>query len=126
VSTVLVVDDAPENRALIKASLIPAGYSVFTAASGEDCLAILSRVTPRLILLDIQMPGLDGFETCWTIRKREDLAQVPVAFITARRSADDVRACLAAGGNDFITKPFTPAKLLERVEYWTTHRPSAP
>jgi DNA-binding response OmpR family regulator len=83
---------------------------------------MLTRVTPRLILLDIQMPEMDGLETCRRIRAIRELAQVPVAFLTASKSAEDVRAGLAAGGNDFIVKPFDIQKLLLRVEHWTTRR----
>ena len=120
--TVLVVDDAPENLAFIKACLASAGYTVFVARSGEECLTMLTRVTPRLVLLDVQMPGIDGFETCRQIRKRNELASVPVAFLTARKAAEDVQQCVAAGGNDFIVKPFNRQKLLDRVGHWTTHR----
>ena len=120
--TVLVVDDAPENLAFIRACLASAGYTIFTAKSGEECLTLLTRVVPRMILLDVQMPGIDGFETCRLIRKRKELAGVPVAFLTARKGAEDVKECVAAGGNDFIVKPFDRQKLLDRVGHWTTHR----
>jgi CheY-like chemotaxis protein len=123
--TVLAVDDAPENLAFIKACLASAGYTVFVAKSGEECLTLLTRLTPRLILLDVQMPGIDGFETCRLIRKRKDLAAVPVAFLTARKGSEDVKECVAAGGNDFIVKPFDRQRLLDRVGHWTTHRPAA-
>jgi CheY-like chemotaxis protein len=120
--TVLAVDDAPENLAFIRACLASAGYTVFTAKSGEECLTLLTRVVPRLILLDVQMPGIDGFETCRLVRKRKDLTGVPIAFLTARKGAEDVKECVAAGGNDFIVKPFNRQKLLDRVGHWTTHR----
>ena len=121
--TVLVVDDAPENLAFIKACLSGAGYAVFTAKSGEECLTLLTRLTPRVILLDVQMPGLDGFETCRRIRNRTDLASVPIAFLTARSGSWDVQECMVAGGNDFLSKPVSRQKLLDRVGYWATHRP---
>ena len=120
--TVLAVDDAPENLAFIRACLASAGYTVFAAKSGEECLTLLTRLTPRLILLDVQMPGIDGFETCRLIRKRKELAGVPIAFLTARKGAEDVQECVAAGGNDFIVKPFNRQKLLDRVGHWTSHR----
>jgi CheY-like chemotaxis protein len=123
--TVLAVDDAPENLAFIKACLASAGYTVFAARSGEECLTLLTRITPRMILLDVQMPGIDGFETCRQIRKRKELTQVPIAFLTARKGAEDVKECVASGGNDFIVKPFECQKLLDRVSHWTTHRAPA-
>jgi two-component system, OmpR family, response regulator len=119
---VLGVDDVPQNLMLLDAVLGAAGYTFLSVASGRECLTMLTRVTPRLILLDIQMPEMDGLETCRRIRAIRELAQVPVAFLTASKSAEDVRAGLAAGGNDFIVKPFDIQKLLLRVEHWTTRR----
>jgi CheY-like chemotaxis protein len=116
---VLGVDDAPENLFLLKAAVKAGGYTFLGAKSGLECLAFVRRVTPRLILLDIQMPEMDGFETCRQIRQRTELRGVPVAFLTALKSPDDVKAGLAAGGNDFIVKPFDPARLLERIKHWT-------
>jgi CheY-like chemotaxis protein len=121
--TVVVVDDAPENLAFIRACLSGAGYAVFAAKSGEECLALLTRIRPRVILLDVQMPGLDGFETCRRIRTRPELAAVPIAFLTTRGAVWDVQEGMVAGGNDFITKPVARQKLLDRVQYWATHRP---
>lgn len=116
---VIGVDDAPENLFMLQSTLKAADYTFFGMRSGQECLALLSRVTPRLILLDIEMPDMDGFETCRRLRTNPALRQVPVAFLTARNSPEDVRVGVAAGGNDFIVKPFDPVKLLERVRYWT-------
>jgi CheY-like chemotaxis protein len=117
---VLGVDDAPENLFLLQAAMKSAGYTFIAAKSGRECLSLLSRVTPRLILLDIEMPDLDGFETCRRIRQNRDLRHVPIAFLTARKGPEDVKSGLAAGGNDFILKPFDPMKLLDRVKHWTS------
>jgi DNA-binding response OmpR family regulator len=117
---VLGVDDAPENLFLLQAALKHAGYSFIGAKSGRECLALVSRVIPRLILLDIEMPDLDGFETCRKLRENTELRHVPIAFLTARKSPADVTAGIGAGGNDFIVKPFDNAKLLERVRHWTS------
>jgi DNA-binding response OmpR family regulator len=76
-----------------------------------------------VILLDVQMPGLDGFETCRRIRSRPELAAVPIAFLTTLSAVWDVQEGMVAGGNDFITKPVARQKLLDRVQYWATHRP---
>jgi CheY-like chemotaxis protein len=86
---------------------------------------LLTRIEPKLILLDIEMPELDGFETCSQIRSKPNLRNTPVVFLTARKSADDVKNCLAVGGNDFIVKPFDLAKLLDRIRHWTGRRIAA-
>lgn len=117
---VLGVDDAPENLFMLQATLKHAGYSFIGAKSGQECLTLVSRVIPRLILLDIEMPDLDGFETCRKLRANPELRHVPIAFLTARKTPADVTAGMQAGGNDFIVKPFDQIKLLERVKHWTT------
>jgi DNA-binding response OmpR family regulator len=96
-----------------------AGYIFFGTTSGPECL--LSRIEPRLILLDVQMPDMDGFETCRHSRKDWRLARVPIAFLTALKRPADVHAGMA-GGNDFILKPFNPDVLLNRVNHWTSQR----
>jgi len=117
---VLGVDDAPENLFLLQAALKNAGYSFIGAKGGRECLTLVGRIVPRLILLDIEMPDLDGFETCRKLRANPEMRHVPIAFLTARKSPADVSAGLDAGGNDFILKPFDHVKLLERVRHWTS------
>src|SRR5690348_8877289 len=80
--TIVAVDDSADNRMLIKGILQDAGFVVFDASNGAECLAVLNRVKPRLILLDIQMPGMNGFDLCRRIRQDAALRQVPVAFLT--------------------------------------------
>jgi CheY-like chemotaxis protein len=116
---VVGVDDAPENVRMLQAAVKAGGFTFLGASSGFECLSLLSRVVPSLVLLDIEMPEMDGFETCRRIRMIAQLRSVPVTFLTARNSAEDVRQCLAAGGNDFIVKPFDIAKLIERIKHWT-------
>jgi two-component system, OmpR family, response regulator len=120
---VLGVDDTPENLAFLKRAIEACGYTFIGAKTGFECLAILGRVTPKLILLDIEMEPIDGFETCRRVRRMTGMDLVPIAFLTARKTGEDVKAGLAAGGNDFIVKPYLIPKLRERVEYWMTHRP---
>jgi CheY-like chemotaxis protein len=119
---VIGVDDAPDTRALLGLLLSHNGYSFFGCESGAECLALVTRVAPRLILLDIDMPYMDGFETCRRLRSMEPMRQVPIAFLTARKTRDDVRQGLQAGGNDFVLKPLNGAKLIERVQHWTSKR----
>ena len=118
----LAADDQPENILMLESLIESQGFTFFGVGSGAECLSLAPRISPRLILLDIQMPELDGFETCRRLRAIYALKDVPVAFLTARKSAADVQAGIKAGGNDFIVKPFDPDKLLARVTHWTARR----
>ena len=120
---VIGVDDLAENLAVLKAYVGAAGFTFIGVASGEECLALTNRIKPRLILLDIEMlPGIDGIETCRRLRQRRDLKDVPIAFLTAHKTAQHVMEGVAAGGNDFIAKPFQREKLVERVLHWVSRR----
>ncbi len=114
------VDDIPANLHLLEAVLTSAGYTFIGASSGLDCLEVLNRVRPRLILLDIRMPEMDGFETCRRLRMRDELSRVPIVFVTACKTEGDVHACVAVGGNGFIAKPYAVQQLLERVAVWVS------
>ncbi len=116
------VDDVRENLLVVQAVAEWAGYTFYAANSGLECLGLVSKIIPRLILLDVQMPWMDGFETCRRIRAIDDLSPVPVAFLTAKKTIHDLREGMSAGGNDFILKPVDPTVLLERIAYWTTRR----
>jgi Response regulator containing a CheY-like receiver domain and an HD-GYP domain len=113
-ATILVVDDLPQNVKLLDAVLSPRGFTVLSAGSGEDALELLSGQVPDLVLLDILMPGLDGYETCRRIRSNPLTSFLPVVMITASGNEQKVRA-IEAGADDFITKPFDQAELLARV-----------
>lgn len=119
---VIGIDDQAENIMMLEALIDAQGYTFFGASSALDGISLAQRASPRLILLDIQMPGMDGFETCRRLRQIWALKQVPIAFLTASKSPEDVRKGIAAGGNDFITKPFDADKLLARVDLWTNRR----
>jgi adenylate cyclase len=111
---VLVVDDQDANRRLLEAVLSPRGYRVITADSGEAALQLLKADLPDVVLLDILMPGIDGYEVCRRIREEPRTAVLPVVMITASGEQEKVRAT-ESGADDFITKPFDQAELLARI-----------
>ncbi len=111
---VLVVDDKSANRRLLEAVLSPRGYRVVTAESGEAALRLLAEDRPDVVLLDIVMPGIDGYEVCRRIRADEQTALLPVVMITASGEQEKVMAT-EAGADDFVTKPFDQSELLARV-----------
>jgi class 3 adenylate cyclase/CheY-like chemotaxis protein len=113
-AVILVVDDLPQNVKLMDAVLTPRGFVVHTATSGEEALEWLSTQVPDLVLLDILMPGIDGYETCRRIRANEATSFLPVVMVTASGAEQKLRA-IEAGADDFVTKPFEQAELLARV-----------
>ena len=115
-SKILVVDDTPANLEVITASLSSVGYTVATAISGERALKRLKNYHPDLILLDIQMPGIDGFETCQQLKQNPDTAKIPVIFITALSDVENMAKGFSLGAVDYIGKPFQELELLTRVK----------
>ncbi len=113
-SAILVVDDIAENVRLLEAVLQPRGYRVIAAASGRDALEWLGRDSIDLVLLDIVMPEMDGYEVCRAIRSNATTRFLPVVMITASGDQEKL-AAVEAGADDFVTKPFNQAELLSRV-----------
>jgi adenylate cyclase len=112
--TVLAVDDQPPNLRLLDAVLSPSGYRVIMASSGEQALELLPSSGADLVLLDIVMPGIDGYEVCRRIRSAPETAFLPVVMITASGNQEKTRA-IEAGADDFVSKPFDQSELLARV-----------
>lgn len=114
-STILVVDDTPENLSLMS-ELLKGTYRVKLANNGEKALAIANGVEPPdLILLDIMMPGIDGYEVCRRLKANDRTRAIPVMFLTAKSGIDDERDGLALGAVDYITKPINPSIVMARV-----------
>lgn len=114
---ILVVDDNEQNRALAEATLLGEDcYDVILAKNGEEALAAFDRERPDCVLLDVRMPGMDGFAVCERIRQRPGGPECPVLFLTALRDVDTFDSALRAGGDDFLTKPVRPTELLLRIQ----------
>lgn len=115
-SKVLVVDDNEQNRALAQATLEDDGYEVVLAVTGEEGIQQFELHKPDCVLLDVRMPGMDGFAVCARIRSLPEGASTPIVFLTALRDVDTFDSALRAGGDDFLTKPIRPSELLVRVQ----------
>jgi adenylate cyclase len=111
---ILVVDDVPENVRLLEAVLVPRGYEVVTATDGRAALDLVETEEPDLILLDVMMPGLDGYAVCSSLRANDDTAVLPVIMVTSSIGQEKTKA-IEAGADDFIPKPFNHDELLTRV-----------
>jgi DNA-binding response OmpR family regulator len=111
---ILVVDDVPENVRLLEAVLVPRGYEVVTASNGLAALELVEAEEPDLILLDVMMPGLDGYGVCTQLRANDDTAVLPVIMVTSSIGQEKTKA-IEAGADDFIPKPFNHDELLTRV-----------
>jgi len=112
---VLVVDDEPDIVALVSYHLAKSGYRVTTAANGPDALAVARDEHPALIVLDLMLPGMSGFEVLEQLRAAEGTRNVPVLMLTARREEPDRIRGLTLGADDYLTKPFSPQELVLRV-----------
>jgi len=113
---ILLVDDNAANLDVLCTLLEAEGYDLALASDGDLALKIASRTRPDLILLDVVMPGMDGYEVCRQLKADPNLSQIPVLFISARDRLEDVVAGFRAGGVDYVTKPFRDAEVLARVE----------
>jgi len=113
---ILIVDDTPTNLSLLTQMLAAQGYSVRAAANGQRALESARALPPDLIMLDIRMPGLDGFEVCQELKSHDQTREIPVIFISALDDIQDKVHGFKAGGVDYITKPFQLEEVLARTE----------
>ena len=116
--TIVLAEDDPKHRRLYTDFLNANGFNIMAAANGMEALSLLHRVQPRMVLLDIIMPDLNGIETCRRARAIIDY-QTPIVFLSLLDDAEHVKDGLEAGGDDYILKTSSLEVLLERVSYWT-------
>jgi DNA-binding response OmpR family regulator len=121
---ILTVEDDERIRSAVKLALEDEGWTVDEAGSGEEAIGAFQRQTPDVVLIDIMLPGIDGFELCRNLRRHSD---VPIVMVTARNDTHDVVAGLEAGADDYLTKPFAPKELSARIRALLRRvRPIAP
>ena len=113
--TILTVDDIPGNADVLRKTLEVEGYSISMALSGEVALKIAPKIKPDLILMDVMMPGMDGFETCRKLKEDPVFENTPIIFVTGKAATEDIVDAFKSGGADYITKPFRSEEVLARV-----------
>lgn len=112
---VLVAEDEPDIRGLIVFSLRYAGYEVIEALNGEEAIELAESEQPDLILLDVRMPKMNGYEACSVLKARESTRGMPVVFLSARGQETEIKRGLELGAEEYILKPFAPDELYQRV-----------
>jgi two-component system, cell cycle response regulator DivK len=113
---ILVVEDQPDNRRILRDLLGNAGYELIEAETGEEALIAVEAQRPDLILMDIQLPVMDGYEATRRIRSNPELRFIPIIAVTSYALAGDEAKALAVGCNAYVTKPFSPRALLAKVQ----------
>ncbi len=112
---ILVVEDQEDNRRILRDLLTSAGYELIEAVTGEDGVALAERERPDLILMDIQLPGVDGYEATRRIKANPALRAIPIIAVTSYALSGDDQKALAAGCDAYVTKPFSPRALLAKI-----------
>lgn len=113
---VLAVDDDPTILRLLQVNLEMEGHEVLTAENGQSALAAIRADRPEVVLLDVMMPEMDGFQVCEAVRADPDIADTPIVFVSARAQQSDLDRGYASGADGYITKPFDPLELIETIE----------
>lgn len=114
--SVLVVDDEPMARTLLRLMLVRAGFNVAEAEDGFDALAKVKKNRPDLILLDVMMPGIDGFTVCETLRQEAETATLPIIMLSAKTDLTSISKGLRVGATKYLTKPISPDELTRHVK----------
>ena len=112
---ILITEDEPDIRELVAFTLRFAGYEVVTGANGEEAVMLAKRELPDLILLDVRMPRLTGYEACKQIKEDPALKDTPVVFLSAKGQESEIASGMDAGAEEYLLKPFAPDQLTERV-----------
>ena len=112
---ILVVEDQEDNRRIIRDLLMSAGYELIEAATGEEGIAMATAHRPDLILMDIQLPVLDGHEATRRIKQNPDLSHIPLIVVTSYALSGDDQKAMAAGSDGYVAKPFSPRQLLATI-----------
>ena len=115
---IMIVDDIPENLQVLGSSLDMAGYETAFATNGHDALEAISEVMPDLILLDVSMPDIDGFEVCRQLKATPATAEIPIIFLTAHTDVEHIVHAFSIGAGDYIAKPFTAKELWAKLDLW--------
>ncbi len=113
--SIMVVDDESMARALLRLMLVRAGFDVVEAENGADALAKVAKKKPDLVLLDVMMPGMDGFEVCINLRQQDKTAEMPIIMLSARADLDSVNHGLKVGATKYLTKPISREILTRHV-----------
>jgi DNA-binding response OmpR family regulator len=114
--TVLIVDDEPSILEALRFLMEQNGYRVEIAIDGEGALEIIAKVVPDLVLLDIMLPGIDGFEICEIVRLNPEWRKTKIIFLTAKGRQEDMAKGLILGADDYVVKPFSNADIVQRVK----------
>jgi two-component system, cell cycle response regulator DivK len=123
---VLVIEDHEDNRRIVRDLLTRAGnYELLEATTGEEGVVVAERERPDLILMDVQLPGLDGYEATRRIKANPQLARIPIIVVTSYALSGDEATAQAAGCDDYVAKPFSPRALLAKIVKFLPREPSA-
>ena len=113
---ILIAEDERDIRDLVAFTLRFAGHEVFAASNGEEAVELAPRVNPDLILMDVRMPRMTGYEACKILKANPDLKDIPVVFLSAKGQENEIQQGLASGAEDYLLKPFAPDQLTSRVK----------
>jgi DNA-binding response OmpR family regulator len=112
---ILIAEDEPDIRELVAFTLRFAGHEVFTTSNGEEALHQARQILPDLILMDVRMPRMTGYDACRAMKAEPSLMEIPIVFLSAKGQEAEIQTGLAAGAEEYLLKPFAPDQLVQRV-----------